>query len=503
MDIHLSQFAFNDYFPDPSPDPSESYGLRGIHFKPDGTRCYFRNAHIGPSYIYTYDLDTPWDLLGSTTLVHTMYIGSSLEQNNGFCFSHDGTKMFISKYSGISIYIYVLSTPWDLSTAVVGPTSGIPGDFFQDFLFNADGTKIYTKNVNSGYIKQYALSSPYDIPSYSYEGAIDVAAPSYQFDMSYDGRYILFGNYDSTYKYISMITLNTPFDLRDGFTGLHTKTIGGGGYEYPVGVHFSGEMDRIYTGPYNDGVIVLDGPGWQKKFLLGYPNTLDIYGDDNGSWISVGNGTPTEQMFLDNGIDEATLNALSERENDFLGIPIGDLTVWYYAGPWKTNANLTVNYTPYMQLIKASGDIDLSNISNIDSINLLTNLDEINGVIKVVLSIDSGGTWYTYNGSAWQIIDASYATSVKNDGITVADLNTMDSTTIMNLVGTSKTLRFAYLLEKGFIDTIVEVDKLSIGVDMNGLWEKAEHMVDYHYYYSNNETLTIELYTDNDFKINY
>ena len=89
--------------------------LFGIDFKTDGTIMYVNNDHV----IYAYNLSTPWDNSSSSSSTpDASYTLANLGGTGGQAirFKSDGTEFYALKNNN-RIYIYSLSTAWDITTA--------------------------------------------------------------------------------------------------------------------------------------------------------------------------------------------------------------------------------------------------------------------------------------------------------------------------------------------------------------------------------------------------
>lgn len=132
----------------------------GVEFKPDGTKMYIV-GQTGDD-VNEYNLSTPWDI--STASYNQNFSVSAQETSPAEVrFKSDGTKMFITGFSGDDVNEYSLSTPWDVSTASY-VTRLATGDSNQVGLtFATDGTKMYTCGSTLDYIKEWNLSTPWDL----------------------------------------------------------------------------------------------------------------------------------------------------------------------------------------------------------------------------------------------------------------------------------------------------------------------------------------------------
>jgi len=198
---------------------SQEVGPTGIFFKPDGTKMYV----VGSSGddVNEYDLSTAWDV-STASFVQSFSVSLQESSPSGVSFKPDGTKMFVSGFSGEDVDQYELSTPWDVSTASftgnwneppppdrlrghyispdganlyvvanlssfsvtygiaqfrlggfdVGNQEGSPEGLF----FKPDGTKMYNLGFASDTVNEYDLSTPWDLSTASFERGFSVAS---------------------------------------------------------------------------------------------------------------------------------------------------------------------------------------------------------------------------------------------------------------------------------------------------------------------------------------
>ena len=122
------------------------------------------NVYVGGNLYATgwsrvTDINT-WEYTGKFKSVSAEETGST-----GLFFKPDGTKMFVSGTTGIDINEYALSTPWDVSTATYTAVSGtLSGDTGpQDIFFKPDGLSVYVSGNTNDTIYMYNLSSAWNI----------------------------------------------------------------------------------------------------------------------------------------------------------------------------------------------------------------------------------------------------------------------------------------------------------------------------------------------------
>ena len=169
-------------------------GIRGINFKPDGTRMYITSREDAPNkfkgYIIEYSLSQPFDISTATisfsggspkgTPLTCDGAGGSdqMELPHAVEFKPDGTRMFIttnkdfSGNPGVAVYQFKLTTPWDSTTLVCEKIyevdvngSGAAEDQVRTLDFNPDGTKMFVGGMRQDKIRQYDLATPFDLRS--------------------------------------------------------------------------------------------------------------------------------------------------------------------------------------------------------------------------------------------------------------------------------------------------------------------------------------------------
>ena len=169
FDISTATISSNEY-----DHGSEDDDATDIKFNSDGTKLFLAGA--GDEEINEYNLSTAYDV---STSVHqnTYFNGDGLEFV-AIAFNTNGTKLFIYDQTGSdSIKQYSLGSPFDLSNAVLqkeytGTSSktlkqinGTP----QGFAFSSDGSKMYVTGTGTQKIKEFTLSTPFDLSNVTLE----------------------------------------------------------------------------------------------------------------------------------------------------------------------------------------------------------------------------------------------------------------------------------------------------------------------------------------------
>lgn len=255
--------------------------------------------------------------------------------------------------------------------------------------------------------------------------------------------------------------------------------------------YFYGQLDNLEV--YND--VFNPNP---DKTLISSNGGYKKYDTATSTWTTVTSTTPTETDFTTNGMDDITLTST---ELDSLANTDGVIGVETYT-PIATTMNMNLNHTsiPHNKIIIPTGDINILNVSSIDSF-ILNATASGQGIVKAVVSFDQGTTWSAWDNTTatWAIVPLT-ATDVGNSGMTPAILNAVTSVNWNSLRGTSNTVRFAYFLSMEASTDAANTDSLVMQVDMQGKWK---HYKSADWEYGSNTLLTVSLYDNGDYKINY
>lgn len=134
-----------------------------LFIRADGTKLYI--VGDANNTVYQYTMSTPWDV--STITYDSISFSVSTQENTptGIHFSSDGTKMFICGQGYDGITSYILSTPWNVSTATVSTQFSMATfEIGQHSVrFSDDGQKMYVLGSGRRYVYEYRLSAAWDI----------------------------------------------------------------------------------------------------------------------------------------------------------------------------------------------------------------------------------------------------------------------------------------------------------------------------------------------------
>ena len=151
--------------------------IRGLDFKPDGTRMFFINSE---DFIKDISLSVAWDSSSTLNLVNSFFVGSYDNQPFGFQWNSDGSKFIFNGNQNLKVYQFSVSTNYDLGSTVA---------FIQDFYYGGtnsyatglrysdDYTKLYLVNTLTDFIHQYNLSIADDISTMVHFYGLNVNPP--------------------------------------------------------------------------------------------------------------------------------------------------------------------------------------------------------------------------------------------------------------------------------------------------------------------------------------
>ena len=134
----------------------------GLTFNNDGTKMYTAESDKKVDPIVEYILTTPYDIstatVNNTKIVHRADPGNvnSIVPTQ-VVFNNDGTKMFIANHTGSNIEYWSLSTAFDISTATFNSVEDISSQEIRanSVAFNNDGTRMFV--VGAGNERQHRI----------------------------------------------------------------------------------------------------------------------------------------------------------------------------------------------------------------------------------------------------------------------------------------------------------------------------------------------------------
>jgi DNA-binding beta-propeller fold protein YncE len=158
---------------------------------------------------YQYNLSTPFDI--STAAFDTSFgVLNNAARPNDISFSDTGDRMFIVADDASKISQFNLSTPFDISTAGFDSDFSVSGQEStpQGVTFSPSGDKMFLVGSGSNSAFQYVLTSPFEISTASFTGvSFDVATQNVDpsgiaFSEAGDRLFIIGTDSDSVSEYL-------------------------------------------------------------------------------------------------------------------------------------------------------------------------------------------------------------------------------------------------------------------------------------------------------------
>jgi outer membrane autotransporter protein len=242
---------------------TDTNGVRGINFNPDGSIMYItRRIDNENAFITQYSLSTPFDISTATKSSSTQLVGDGVPQMrlpHAIEFKSDGTKIFVTTNKDpTSVYQYKLTTPWDTSSLEyeirfqVDLDGSGKEDQVRALTFKPDGTRMFIGGRDLHKIREYILSTPFDLTSGVSVGSLSASLE----DADNNMRNIQF-NSDGTILYIggnennnmNKYILSTPWDI---------TTLSSTPTSYDLGSRFSNMRGFIFAANFTKLFVTND-----------------------------------------------------------------------------------------------------------------------------------------------------------------------------------------------------------------------------------------------------
>jgi len=141
---------------------SEEASARAVEFNNDGSKMYILGTLSDT--VFEYDLTVPWLVSSASYSSRSLYVGSEENIPTGMRFRQDGKELYIVGQQYNKIWSYVLTTPFDVSTATVHNSSDLETTQPTGLYLRADGTRLYIADPVSDWVQQYNFNSDGIIP---------------------------------------------------------------------------------------------------------------------------------------------------------------------------------------------------------------------------------------------------------------------------------------------------------------------------------------------------
>ena len=133
-----------------------------LEFNPDGTKMFVMGE--SGDDVNEYKLSTGFDV-STATFVDSFSVSSEETVPMGLAFTYDGTKMFVTGWTGEDINEYTLSTGFDVSTATFVDSFSITDqdDEPSSLTFSSDGSKMFLLGRENNKVYEYSLTCYYGV----------------------------------------------------------------------------------------------------------------------------------------------------------------------------------------------------------------------------------------------------------------------------------------------------------------------------------------------------
>ena len=261
-----------------------------IRISPDGKKAYMLDYTA--DRIYQYTLRTPWDINTMNYDIVSYSVAGQDGRAYSMYFKPDGTTFYILGNNS-TVYMYTMSTPWDLRTA------GYNGEFktlttsYRGLAFNLTGTRMYALRQSSpSYIDEYTLTTPWEPRTATFvrQFASPDATPR-DFYISDDGKNIFvmgFSN-SATDDSIWQYSLAIPYTLTNPLLITSKVLIG---FNDPQSLYFSSDLSKMYVTSTGGTIFQFfnkDG-AWRSTSLV----------DNNSSFTMNTQDTDMRGLFITN-----------------------------------------------------------------------------------------------------------------------------------------------------------------------------------------------------------
>lgn len=224
-----------------------------LFFKTDGTQMY---VMFGVNdTVYQYTLSTAWDLSTASYASKNFSVASQESgEPGGLAFSNDGTKMYVVGEGQATVFQYTLSTAWDLSTASYASKSfsvASKDTKPSGIAFSTSGNKMFISGENTDNIYLFTLSTTFDVTTASFSESLDISAyvdRAWYVALANDGKKMYVGGIGTT----GGVSNNTIYQYSTGYV---TQTL-----DLSTGTTFSftpsGATTVSFTNPPATGTAI-------------------------------------------------------------------------------------------------------------------------------------------------------------------------------------------------------------------------------------------------------
>jgi hypothetical protein len=345
-----------------------------------------------------------------STAVYSQTFSVSAQETDptGLAFSTDGTKMFVSGYTG-SVYEYTLSAAFDVSTASfvdsfsIAAQEGTP----QQLTFNPDGTKMFIVGTTGDDVNEYTLSTGFDISTASFVDSFSVSAQDTAplgLAFNTDGTKMFVVG--SQGKDVNEYTLSTGFDVStasfvDSFSVSAQDSV-------PYGMAFNTDGTKMFIVGFSGDIV--------SQYTLSTGFDISTASFVQSFSVASQETSPTSIAFNNDGSKMFIIGSIGDDVNEY---SIGSTAFPTGYQPVHTTQSTDTQYWTdinSMTADQAAGDGNIYYAISTDDRTTWTVIDNTDGERDIVRN--NAGTWqYNSNGT--------YASETWVNGATNTELATL------------------------------------------------------------------------------
>lgn len=185
--------------------------------KPDGTQLFVLKSGL----VESRPLSVPWDIATAGSVTDSFDVTTVDSSPFGIFFQDDGTHLFVLGTQGTpQILQYVLSTPWNVSTATFQKAAPLTGVIdASSIFFSRDGDFLYITDVFDNTVYRFEVNTPWEVDtlgtltSFAVPGALSLQGVS----LKPEGDLMFIGDFGI--NIVKEFILSPPFSLSSPTSG--------------------------------------------------------------------------------------------------------------------------------------------------------------------------------------------------------------------------------------------------------------------------------------------
>jgi len=383
-------------FTDSSTIASGSWTMSGIKSAGDADGLTISNLSLGYGSVNNYSYDNISFSLSGTVAADAV----------AMWFKPDGTRVYFLKSSTDRIYIYNMTSAWDITTASYGGDVAIPsgyGSGYSGFAFSPDGTRMFAGNMGFDYLVDFSLSTAWDVSTLSYQHAIDLSNSTY--GSNNNPGNLVFNN-DGTKVYITSssgdkiteLNLSTAYTLQGASLSYNLSTVSPS--TSPWGIQFNSDGTKMYFSTYTSDNMY--------QYTLSTPFDLSTATYDSISFnFSSQDSDPYPIFFKDDGTKLYVFGRSNDQLFQYSSGSLYAPTSSYHIAVTNSGGQIDSEYWTDINTMTADESANSGTVHyavSTDDRTTWSVIDNSNGVRPIVR--DNSGTWQfndssTYSGTTW------------------------------------------------------------------------------------------------------